>query len=219
MTDVHRQPPLAGSAGVSDRSTTSRRHFLLATTAIVGAVGAIAATWPLIDQSNPDAHTRAARETVEFDLADLLPAQQRLVHWKNVLIFVVRRTAGMLAEMQDTTSVARLMDPNSETRQQPAYARNWHRSIDPEYAVLVGVCTRCGCVPSYLAEASPPDLVGGYVCPCCASHYDPAGRAYSGPAQYNLPIPPYEIVDRTRILIGKNASRDDYFSLESIERI
>jgi ubiquinol-cytochrome c reductase iron-sulfur subunit len=188
---------------VSALPAITRRNFLYVTTAAVGTVGIIAAVWPLIDQMNPDANIRAVGDIVELDLTDLRPAQRRVARWHHFPVFVVRRTAGMLASMQEKSFVERLRDPQSEQRQEPPSARNWYRSIDPAYAVLVGLCTACSCVPLYLAEASPPDFAGGFVCPCCASRYDPAGRVYSGLAQYNLPVPPY-VIDRSRILIGKN---------------
>jgi ubiquinol-cytochrome c reductase iron-sulfur subunit len=200
------------------RPVISRRSFLYVTTAAAGAAGAVAAAWPFIDQMNPDAGIRAARDIVDVDLSNLRPAQLRVVHWHNVPIFVVKRTSAMLDAMRERSFVDRLVDPLSHKRQQPAYAQNWHRSIDPACAVLVGVCTYCGCVPSYLADASAPDVAGGYVCPCCASHYDPAGRTHSGAAQYNLPVPPYAIVEPSRALIGSNMS-GEIFALESVERI
>jgi ubiquinol-cytochrome c reductase iron-sulfur subunit len=202
----------------TDRPAINRRGFLYGATAVMGAAGVVAAAWPFIDQMNPDAGVRAAGDVVDLTLAELRPTQQRVVHWHNLPIFVVSRTPGMLEAMQEKSFVGLLVDPQSEKRQQPAYAKNWHRSIDPAYAVLVGVCTYCACVPSYLAEASPPGLAGGYVCPCCAAHYDPAGRAHAEPAQYNLPVPPYAIVSQSKILIGKNMS-GELFSLESIERL
>jgi len=110
------------------------------------------------------------------------------------------------------------MSMTQPTADQPAYARNWHRSIDPAYAVLVGICTACNCVPAYYAEASPLAMAGGYQCPCCASHYDPAGRAYAGPASYNLPVPPYVIAEGNKLLIGKNAG-DEIYSLDRVERM
>jgi Rieske Fe-S protein len=73
-------------------------------------------------------------------------------------------------------------------------------------------------VPQYVTDAFPPDLQGGYECPCCASHFDPAGRAHAGPAQYNLPVPPYELRAPSRVLIGRNRS-GELFMFESIERI
>ena len=196
----------------------NRRSFLYVTTTAVGAAGVVAAVWPLIDQMNPDAGVRAGAELVEVDAAALSPAGQRVVRWHNVPVSVVRRTAAMLERMREQSFVARLVDPESRRRQQPAYAQNWHRSIDPAYAVLASVCTRCGCLVHYQPDASPPDPAGGYICPCCASHYDPAGRAYGGVAQYNLPVPPCAVVGRSTIVIGRNMA-GEIFSLESIERI
>ncbi len=201
-----------------DRPAINRRGLLYAATAAVGVAGIAAAAWPLLDQMNPDARVRAAGNIVGVDLDGLQPAERRVLRWQNFPIFVARRTPAMLVAMQDTSFVATLVDPDSTKRQQPAYAKNWHRSIDPAYAVLVGVCTRCSCVPDYFAEASAINVAGGYICPCCASHYDPAGRAYSGPAQFNLPVPPYAAAGPGKILVGKNAEGEIY-SLETVERI
>jgi ubiquinol-cytochrome c reductase iron-sulfur subunit len=49
---------------------------------------------------------------------------------------------------------ARRADPDSEQLQQPPYAANWHRSIKPEYLVLVGICTHLGCIPKFMPTAS-----------------------------------------------------------------
>ena len=153
-----------------------------------------------------------------MDLTNLQPAEQRILHWHGFPVFLVKRTAAMLDAMQERSFVCQLIDPNSDKRQQPSYAKNWHRSIDPGYAVLVGVCTSCACVPAYFADVSPLTLAGGYLCPCCASHYDPAGRVYSGLAQHNLPVPPHEFAGPSRIVLGKNKT-DERFSLQTIERI
>ncbi len=205
-------------ATIGERPAPSRRSFLYGTTALVGAAGLVAAFWPFIDQMNPDARVRALGDVVDVDLADLRPAQQKTVKWHSFPIVVVRRTAGMLDALQDASLLSRMADPRSEKRQQPAYAKNWHRSIEPAYSVLVGICTYCACIARYAEDASLLEIAGGYFCPCCASRYDPAGRPYAGPAQYNLPVPPYAIVEQTRMLIGKNMS-GDIFSFDSIERI
>jgi ubiquinol-cytochrome c reductase iron-sulfur subunit len=200
------------------RSAINRRNFLYAATAAVGVAGTVVGTWPLIDQMNPDARTRAGDDVMEIDLVALRAAEQRVVLWRNFPIFLVRRTAAMLGAMQDKTFVARLYDPNSHTRQQPSYAQNWHRSIDPALAVLVGVCTKCAVVPAYCSDTSSLCMAGDYICPFCASRYDPAGRAYSGITSYNLPVPPYSFVTKSKIALGKNAAHE-LFSLESIVQI
>ncbi|MBV8823911.1 MAG: ubiquinol-cytochrome c reductase iron-sulfur subunit [Hyphomicrobiales bacterium] len=202
---------------VSQRSAVSRRRLLYVTTAAFAGAGALVAAWPFFDQMNPDATLRSVGDTVGVDLAALRPGERRAISWHNVPIFVVRRTAEMLAAMQDKTFVDRLVDPDSERLQQPASMKNWHRSIDPAYAVLVGVCTYCRCVPEYQTEAGL-GMAGGTICPCCASRYDPAGRAYSGIAQYNLPVPPYVIERPARLLVGKNMPGET-FRLEAVERL
>jgi ubiquinol-cytochrome c reductase iron-sulfur subunit len=205
------------AATANVRGAMSRRHFLYVTTAAVGVAGVTATLWPLLDQMNPDAGTRAAADIVDVDLAGFGPGEQRVVRWRGIPIFVVNRTDAMLNALRDNAFAARLIDADSRARQQPPYARNWHRSIDQRHAVLVGICTRCGCVPRFVAEAMPDAMIGGYLCPCCASHYDPAGRAYAGVARYNLPVPPYQ-VGAQQISLGKNPP-GELFTLDSIEQI
>jgi ubiquinol-cytochrome c reductase iron-sulfur subunit len=208
----------AASTTTSSRSEINRRSFLYATTAVVGAAGAATAAWPLIDQMNPDARVRAAGDIIEVDLGVLHPAEGRVVRWRGFPIFVVRRTQAMLDTMLDRAFVTRIYDPDSRTHQQPSYAQNWHRSIDPSFAVLVGICTECNVIPTYCTEASNFCMAGGYVCSYCASHYDPAGRAYSGIARYNLPVPPHSLIEKSKIALSETAS-GQFFTLESVERI
>ena len=196
----------------------SRRGLLYAATTAVAAVGVGAAAWPLIDQMNPDARARAAGDILDVDIGGLRPGEQIAVQWRKLPVVVTRRTPQMLAAMRESAFVNALFDADSAKRQQPGYAKNWHRSIDPAYAVLVAVCTSCRCVPRYFAESSTVNVAGGYVCPCCASHYDPAGRAYAGIARYNLPVPPYVVAGPTKIVLGKNTA-DEIYSLDSVEQI
>jgi ubiquinol-cytochrome c reductase iron-sulfur subunit len=197
---------------------TSRRNFLFATTAAMGTASIVAAGWPLIAQMNPDARVRAADDTVDVSVKGLPPGQQKTMRWRNLPVLIVSRTPDMLAAMQEPQLVGRLFDPRSERWQQPDYARNWHRSIRPEYAVMTGVCTHCACILRRTEEALPPDPVGSYICPCCASHYDAAGHAYHGIAQFNLAVPPHAFIDQTTISIGKNPP-GEIFTFGSLARI
>jgi ubiquinol-cytochrome c reductase iron-sulfur subunit len=197
----------------------SRRSLLYAATAAMGAAGLVAAAWPFVAQLNPDAAMRASGDVIDVDLAGLQPVQPRSVLWRSLPILVVQRTSAAIAALRDEKLLARLRDAKSEKRQQPAYAANWHRSIDPAVAVLIDVCTYCGCKPKFFAEPLfAEDVPGGYVCECCAAHFDAAGRPYMGPAQYNLPVPPYDMAKPPRLVIGRNTS-DVSFTLQSIERL
>jgi ubiquinol-cytochrome c reductase iron-sulfur subunit len=204
---------------MSNLSKPARRSFLFSAAGVMVAAGTGIAAWPLISQMRPSADVGGSDDIIEIDVG-LLQAGEKIVRrWKNVLVFIVRRTDAMLAAIQQPSFVARLADAESVTRQQPVYARNWHRSIDPHVSVLIGVCTKCACVPDYFgAEESGVSMAGGYVCPCCASHFDAAGRAYSGATSYNLPVPPSRFASATKLIIGRNPPGETFY-FESIERL
>lgn len=224
--------PLAGPAGARERTVAlataitaepTRRDFLYLATGAVAAVGAAFTVWPFIDQMNPDAATLAAAGPVDVDLSKVEPGQQIIVLWRSKPIFIVNRTQALLKELESPQMTARLADPKSEVDQQPSYANNWHRSIKPEYAVLVGICTHLGCIPKFFPEPSEseptPGWPGGYFCPCHGSKYDLAGRVWSGvPAPYNLPVPPYRFVNDKTLRVGENPPGET-FSFDAIVQI
>jgi ubiquinol-cytochrome c reductase iron-sulfur subunit len=189
--------------------TETRRDFLLLVAGAVGAVSVAATGYVLIDSLNPSADVLAAGGPVDVDLSKVAPGQQIIVQWRGKPIFITDRTPPLLKTLQDPKLVGRLSDPNSEADQQPPYAKNWHRSVEPNYAVLIGICTHLGCIPNFFPKPDPsdpaPDWLGGYFCPCHGSKYDLAGRVFSGvPAPYNLPVPPYRFPDKTTVRIGEN---------------
>ena len=193
----------------------SRRDFLYIATAATAAVGVAATMWPLIDQMNPDAATVAAGGPVDIDLKQLQPGQQLVVLWSSRPVFIVNRPKAALDQLQSPQLTDRLSDPNSTRLQQPPYATNWHRSINPEYLVVVGVCTHLGCIPKYMPKPDPnnpaPNWPGGFFCPCHGSKYDLAGRVFAGvPAPYNLPVPPNAILSNNILRIGENPSGSQY---------
>jgi len=202
---------------------STRRDFLFVVTGAAAAVGTIATLMPMVDQMEPDAATLAAGGPVDFDLSKLQPGQQALVRWRSRPVFVINRTAAAIKTLQDPKLLQRLSDPNSSVEQQPPYAENWHRSIKPEYGVLVGICTHLGCIPMFYPDPSnslpTADWPGGYFCPCHGSKYDLAGRVYNGvPAPYNLPVPPHRLVDDKTLRIGENPPEVawDFSSIEQI---
>jgi ubiquinol-cytochrome c reductase iron-sulfur subunit len=169
-----------------------RRRFLTATASVVGGVGAIAAAVPFVGYMNPSAKARAAGAPVEADISKLEPGQMMTVKWRGKPVWIVRRSEQNLSDLSGNDE--KLADPKSEAPQQPDYAANAHRSINPEYLVLVGICTHLGCSPKFRPEIAPADLgndwKGGFFCPCHGSTFDLAGRVYSGvPAPTNLVVP------------------------------
>ena len=201
-------------AVVTDAEPTRRDVLRIATAAagtvgVIGAVGAAAFIVPWLDQMGPDASALIRADAVEVDVSLLEPGQQVQLFWRSWPIFIVRRTPQALATLDNPALVAQLADPQSIELQQPPYAGNWRRSVKPEFAVLVGVCTHMGCTPQFYPQPSAqepePDWLGGYLCPCHGSKYDLAGRVFKDvPAPYNLPVPPHRFVNDRTIRIGEN---------------
>lgn len=197
------------------------RRDLLQLIAIAGAaIGAGAIAWPLIDSMNPSADVIAAGAPIDIDISKIALGQQIVVLWRGAPMLIVNRTPQALKTLQEPSTISLLSDPESSVHQQPAYAENWHRSVKPEYAVMVGICTHLGCLPGYMPTPDPaspaPNWPGGYFCPCHGSKYDLAGRVYKGvPAPYNLPVPPYNFINDKTLRIGENPKGTE-FELSSV---
>jgi ubiquinol-cytochrome c reductase iron-sulfur subunit len=195
--------PLVEAAGID----TQRRTWLIATGAAGGAA-AIATAVPFVASFAPSERAKALGAAVEVDISDLAPGSMKTVEWRGKPVWVVRRTAEMLAALQGQD--ARLADPQSAKDQQPEYARNAARSTRPELFVAVGICTHLGCSPSPVpaGTANPSvgaDWQGGFFCPCHGSTFDGAGRVFKNkPAPINLEVPPHRYLSDTRIVIGED---------------
>jgi ubiquinol-cytochrome c reductase, iron-sulfur subunit len=184
---------------------TSRRKFLIGATSALGAVGMVGVATPFVASWNPSAKAKAAGAPVKVDISKILPGEQIRAEWRGKPVFILRRTEEMLASLPEQDG--RLADPNSEAPQQPDYAANAERAINPEIAILVGICTHLGCSPQFRPEVAAADLggdwLGGYFCPCHGSKFDLAGRVYKNvPAPTNLVIPPHSYESDSVVVIG-----------------
>ena len=191
----------------SDGVNKERRRFLLATTSVVGAVGAGIAAVPFIKSWQPSAKAQAVGAPVEVNIGQMEIGQLLKVQWRGQTIGILRRDEEMLATLP--TLNARLRDPDSLESEQPTYATNEARAINDEYLVVNMHCTHLGCVPALVPQVGPQpfdsDWKGGFHCPCHKSNFDMAGRVYSGvPAPSNLKVPPYSFIDDRTVMIGVN---------------
>jgi ubiquinol-cytochrome c reductase iron-sulfur subunit len=168
----------------------SRRDFLYLSAGAFGAVGLGAALWPFISSMNPSADVLAL-STTEVDISQIENGQRVTVKWQGKPVFIDRRTPAAIEEAE-TTPLTELRDPETDEA----------RVIQPEWLVVVGVCTHLGCVPLGQKSSEERGEWGGWFCPCHGSHYDTSGRIRKGPAPLNLPVPPYEFLNDTSIKIG-----------------
>ncbi len=191
----------------SDGVNKKRRRFLVATTSVVGAVGAGFAAVPFIKSWNPSAKAQAVGAPVQVSVDGLDPGQLLKVQWRGQTIGVMRRSAETL-ELLPEVDVS-LRDPESLESEQPPFAQNEARSLREEYLVVNMHCTHLGCVPQVVPQVGPQpfddDWKGGFFCPCHKSKFDMSGRVYKGvPAPTNLKIPPYSFIDDSTLVIGVN---------------
>ena len=190
-----------------------RRQLLTTATVLTGAVGVAFAAVPFLSSWKPSARAKALGAPVEIDISKLEPGAMLKIEWRGKPVWVVRRTPEMIERL--AAGEALLADPNSNSSKQPEYARNAARAVNPEYFVVLGVCTHLGCAPMSRFEPGDAELTtgnvawpGGFYCPCHGSKFDLSGRVYRGvPAPTNLEVPPYTFADNGHILIGLDQSR------------
>jgi ubiquinol-cytochrome c reductase iron-sulfur subunit len=184
----------------------AERRIWLRAAGTAGGVAAVAAAVPFVSTLAPSERAKALGAAIEVDIADLPLGVLRTVEWRGKPVWILRRTPDMLEAL--AAANPELSDPASDKPQQPGYARNATRSIQPEVLVAVGLCTHLGCSPTWVAAGQghpslPGDWPGGFFCPCHGSIFDAAGRVYRNkPAPANLEIPPHRYVGATRLLIG-----------------
>jgi ubiquinol-cytochrome c reductase iron-sulfur subunit len=158
-----------------------RRDFLTKAVIIVGAAGVAIATWPFLVSMNPTAEV-LEKATTDVDLSRISIGQQQTVSWEGKPIFVVHRTTAQIRAMENSPGG---FDPQPDE----------DRVKQPEWLVVIGLCTHMGCVPIKDDE--------GWLCPCHGSRYDNSGRVVRGPAPKNLVIPPYRFIAASKIIIGE----------------
>jgi ubiquinol-cytochrome c reductase iron-sulfur subunit len=192
---------------MSEDTGLSRRRFLGIATSVTAAVGAVFVATPFVASWKPSARARALGAPVEVDISKLEAGALMKITWRGKPVSILRRSPIMLQRLESET--VELRDPNSDVDQQPEYARNEFRAINPEVLVIVSSCTHLGCVPTSRFEVAPadlgPDWVGGFFCPCHGSKFDLSGRVFAGvPAPTNLVVPPYRYIDENTLVIGED---------------
>ncbi|ROT42993.1 cytochrome b-c1 complex subunit Rieske [Sodiomyces alkalinus F11] len=158
---------------------------------MVGALGAITAAGAkstvqefLVNMSASSDVLAMAK--AEVDLNSIPEGKNVIIKWRGKPVFIRHRTQSEIDEA-NKIDIASLRDPQADA----------DRVQQPEWLVMLGVCTHLGCVP--IGEAGD---YGGWFCPCHGSHYDISGRIRKGPAPLNLEVPEYSFTDDGKLVIG-----------------
>ncbi len=195
---------------MSDQQVDQAKRTWLIASGCAGAVGGLATAVPFVSTFAPSERAKAAGAPVEVDIGAIKPGEKLTVEWRGKPVWIVRRTAEQVAALNKIDG--QLADPKSERKAYPipAYAKNEHRSIKPEFFVGVGICSHLGCSPSDKLTPGPQpslpdDWQGGFLCPCHGSTFDLAGRVFKNkPAPDNLEVPPHMYLSDTKLIIGED---------------
>lgn len=124
---------------------------------------------------------------IEVDISSIPVGKTVTITWRGKPVFIRHRTPEEIEDAQ-STPMSELKDPQPDSA----------RVKDPNWLVLLAICTHLGCVP-----VSDAGAFNAFFCPCHGSHYDVSGRIRRGPAPLNLEVPPHQLLpDGKTIVLG-----------------
>lgn len=172
----------------SSETAETRKAFSYVIAAAAGSVGAYAAsgTVNVFVSSMSASKDVLAMAKIEINLNDIPVGKSVTFKWRGKPLFLRHRTQEEI-DKEAAVDVSTLRDPQTDSE----------RAANPEWLVVLGVCTHLGCVP--IANAGD---FGGYYCPCHGSHYDASGRIRKGPAPLNLEVPVHEFMADGILVVG-----------------
>lgn len=101
----------------AENDAGTRRDFLYYATAGAGAVATGAAVWPLVNQMNPSADTRALA-SIFVDVSGVEVGTQLTVKWRGKPVFIRRRSPEEI-EAARAVALEDLVDARSENANKP----------------------------------------------------------------------------------------------------
>merc|ERR1711970_1645 len=183
----YRRDATKDSRADSRESADGRASFsylITASSVVTGAYVAKSVVSEFISSMSASADVLALAQ-IEVKMDDVPEGKSMTFKWRGKPLFIKHRTDAEI-ETEQAVNIAELRDQQHDSE----------RCKDPQWLVVLGVCTHLGCVP--IADAGD---YGGYYCPCHGSHYDSSGRIRKGPAPLNLEVPIHSFTDDA-ILVG-----------------
>ena len=106
-----------------------------------------------------------ALASLEVDLSSIEPGTTVTVKWRGKPVFIRRRTEDDI-KLANSVDIASLRHPEQDAE----------RVKNPEWLVVIGVCTHLGCVVPWNSAENK------FICPCHGSQYNNQGKVVRGPA-------------------------------------
>lgn len=166
---------------------------------------AIVFVWTVFSGYSDSSAVKKEHYLVQFDLKALQPGEVRIVHKNGLPIVIMHRTTEELKELLAIRSD--LSDPDSLQSRQPKFAKNYHRSLKPEFYIAYAVTPKIGHPINYRlknhsnSHISKFKWFGGFTEDKHTGFvYDKAGRTYikSG---LNLEVPNYKITPENQLYV------------------
>ncbi len=174
----------------------NRRGLLTAATIGMGAVALGSGLWGLASAMAPSADVTYL-SPYSVDLKDIPAGGQKAIRFGRWPAFIRHRTPDQIA-LAEAGDIDRHFDPFARNANLPRAAEasdaNRRATPDGRFIIVLGYCTKEGCVTLF----DEGDF-GGWFCPCCATHYDLAGRFRRGIAPENMAIPHYSITRQMQV--------------------
>lgn len=126
-----------------------------------------------------------ALASIEVNVSQIPRGKTITVTWRGKPVFIRHRTETETA-IARSTPMSDLKDPQTDEE----------RTKDPDWVVLIAICTHLGCVP--VTESGD---YKAFFCPCHGSHYDFSGRIRKGPAPKNLLVPEHKFIKNGDVLV------------------
>ncbi|KAG8931010.1 hypothetical protein FRC03_007299 [Tulasnella sp. 419] len=185
-SDAPNVPDFSHYRSSSDSGNRALSYFLIGSMGVVSASLAKSTVTGFLSSMSASADVLALAK-VEVDMNNIPEGKNVIIKWRGKPVFIRHRTAEEIEEA-NSVDVKSLRDPQTDES----------RVKQPEWLVMLGVCTHLGCVP--IGESGD---YGGWFCPCHGSHYDISGRIRQGPAPTNLEVPEYTIDEGSgKLIIG-----------------
>jgi ubiquinol-cytochrome c reductase iron-sulfur subunit len=156
----------------------SRRGFMGKAFGAVAAVGAVGSLVAMKKSWDPLPSVKAAGFTT-LDMSIYNENELIVEKWRGKPIFVLKKTAAMLAKQTEQQKVRDIVVDGSH------------------FMVCIGLCTHLGCIPAYNAAEE------GFLCACHGGQFDWSGDVTKVPPPRGFDIPPFKI-DGNKLVLGES---------------
>jgi len=166
---------------------------------------AVVFVWTIFSGYSDSSSVKKDHYLLRFNLNELAPGEVRIVRQNGLPIVLMHRTEQELKELLAIRS--NLSDPDSNSSNQPDFAKNYHRSMKPEFFIAYAVTPRLGIEVNYRLknytrhQISNVQWYGGFSEERHSGYlYDKAGRSYKQ-SGHNLDVPNYKITPQNQLYV------------------